>query len=131
MRRAARFVVVAGLSCAAVSVLAQAGNDAAAHKEWMNAAGDAQDDFREAAAQKAAAKAGEAAAKIEQLMARTERYWGGRKAVDGVKLSRESRTLARRTAAAARAGKFDAATAAFAKLSASCNACHGLHLEKR
>jgi hypothetical protein len=49
---------------------------------------------------------------------------------DIVKIAQESRTLASGIAAA-KAGKIDDATEAFAKMNARCNARHDLHPEKR
>src|SRR5262245_23570070 len=105
--------------------------DAAAHKQWMNDASDAQEDFRDAIAAGAGAKAAEAATKIADLMSKTEGYWALKKADDGVKLARDARLTADTIAAAAKAGKLDAARESFAGLTTKCNACHELHLEKR
>jgi hypothetical protein len=114
-----------------VGLLALAAADAATHKQWMNDASDAQEDYREAAAARSVAKAVDAAGKIDALMARTEAYWSDKKAADGVELSRDSRRLAQQVALLARASKFDEANDAFTKLGATCNSCHELHLEKR
>ena len=105
--------------------------DAETHKAWMNDAADAQEDIREALAAADGAKVRDGAVKIEAFMALTEEYWAAKKADDIVKLAQASRALARETAAAATAGKMPGARSAFDKLSASCNACHDLHPEKR
>ena len=112
------------------NVSAQAA-DAAAHKAWMNDASDAQEDYRFAISGKDAKGAGEALAKLETLMARTEDYWAAKKAADGVKLARDARALAAQGAAAARGGNLAAAGDAFDKMGVTCNACHELHLEKK
>jgi hypothetical protein len=114
-----------------LGALVLAGADAAAHKQWMNDASDAQEDFRDAIAAKSGSKAADAAMKIDDLMGRTEAYWTEKKAADGVKLAHDSRAIAKEAAAAANAGRLEAANAAFTRLGATCNSCHELHLEKR
>lgn len=114
-----------------VSLLVLAAVDATAHKQWMDDAADAQEDYREAAEAKSGAKAAAAAARIENLMAKTEAYWTGKKAADGVKLARDCRNLAHQTATLAKSNKLDEAGRTFATLNATCNSCHELHLEKR
>jgi len=111
-------------------VVAQA-PDAAAHKQWMNDASDAQEDFRFAVTEKDQKAATEALARLEALMAKTGDYWTAKKAADGAKLSRDARDLAAQAGAAAKAGNIPAAQQAFDKMGAACNACHELHLEKR
>lgn len=105
--------------------------DAAAHKQWMNDASDAQEDYRFAVTDKDQKAAVESLAKLEGLMARTEDYWTAKKSSDGVRLAKEARALAAQAGTAAKAGNLTAATAAFDKMGASCNACHELHLEKK
>jgi hypothetical protein len=105
--------------------------DAAAHKQWMNDASDAQEDYRFAVAGKDQKAAVDALVKLEALMAKTEDYWTVRKATEGVRLSKEARALAAQASGAAKAGNMSAAGAAFDKMGTTCNACHELHLEKR
>ena len=105
--------------------------DAAAHKQWMNDASDAQEDFRFAVTDKDQKAATEALAKLEGLMTKTGEYWAGKKAGDGVKLSKDAHDLAAQAGAAAKAGNMPAASQAFDKMGATCNTCHELHLEKR
>jgi len=105
--------------------------DAAAHKQWMNDASDAQEDFRFAVTDKDQKAAAEALGKIEVLMTKTGEYWAVKKASEGVKLSKDAHDLASQAGAAARAGNIPAATQAFDKMGATCNTCHELHLEKR
>jgi len=105
--------------------------DAAAHKQWMNDASEAQEDFRFALTDKDQKAAAEALGKLETLMAKTGEYWAARKASDGVKLSKDAHDLAAQAGAAAKAGNMPAATQAFDKMGATCNTCHELHLEKR
>ena len=134
-----RFRSLVSSSCvAAVSVfvlltayVAAQAPDAAAHKQWMNDASEAQEDFRFAVTDKDQKAATEALGKLEGLMAKTGEYWAGRKASDGVKLSKEAHDLAAQAGAAAKAGNIPAATQAFDKMGATCNTCHELHLEKR
>src|SRR5262249_47006031 len=97
----------------------------------MDDAGDAQEALREALPARDAAKVSEAAVKLEQLMAQSEKYWAAKNAADIVKLAQDSEALCKQIAAAAKAQTFDQAQAAFVKLSATCNACHDLHPEKR
>jgi hypothetical protein len=97
-----RFRSLVSSSCvAAVSVVvlltayvAAQAPDAAAHKQWMNDASEAQEDFRFAVTDKDQKAATEALGKLEGLMAKTGEYWAGRKASDGVKLSKEAHDLA-------------------------------------
>jgi len=105
--------------------------DAAAHKQWMNDASDAQEDYRFAVTDKDQKAAIEALGKLEGFMAKTEDYWTAKKAVDGVTLAKEARALAGQAGTAAKAGNTAAAGQAFDKMGAACNACHDLHLEKR
>ena len=121
-------LVVALLS--SIYVAAQA-PDAAAHKQWMNDASDAQENYRFAVTDKKQKDAVEALATLEALMAKTEEYWTAKKSNDGVKLAKEARALAAQAGTAARAGNLTAATDAFDKMGASCNSCHELHLEKK
>ena len=95
--------------------------DAAAHKQWMNDASDAQEDFRFAVTDKNQSAAVEALTKLEALMARTEDYWTARKATDGVKLAKDTRALAARAVSSAKAGNITAAGDAFARMGATCN----------
>ena len=105
--------------------------DAAAHKAWMNDASDAQEDYRFAVSEKDQKAAVEALVKLEALMAKTEDYWTAKKAADGVKLAKESRSLAAQAQAAAKRGDTAASGQSFDKMGAACNSCHDLHLEKR
>jgi hypothetical protein len=105
--------------------------DAAAHKAWMDDAADLQDELREQLHATAGDKAADAATKIEKILAQTQAYWAAKQAEDVVKIARESRTMATAIATAAKSGKMDEANEAFAKMNAHCNACHGLHPEKR
>jgi len=133
LRSLAQALSIGALSTMALSsgsAFAQA-PDAAAHKAWMNDASDAQEDYRFALTEKDQKAAVEALGKLDPLMARTEDYWTARKAGDGVKLTKETRAFAAQALAAAKGGNLTAATAAFDKMGATCNACHELHLEKR
>lgn len=97
----------------------------------MNDASDAEEDFRFAVTDKDAKAAATSLTKIEELMQKTEAYWTVKKANDGVTLTKDTRALASQAAAAAAKGSFGDASAAFDKMTAKCNACHELHLEKR
>jgi len=115
----------------AIRVAAQTPPSAEEHKAWMNDASDAEEDFRFAVTDKNARAAATALTKIEALMRKTEDYWTAKKANDGVALTKETRTLASQAAAAAAKGSLSDAGAGFEKMTAKCNACHELHLEKR
>jgi hypothetical protein len=123
-------VVLAVALCSPARTAAQTA-DADAHRAWMNDASDEQENYRFAVADKDMKAATEALVKIESLMAKTEDYWSAKKAADGVRLSKEARAHASQAATAVKAGNLAAAGEAFDRLSASCNACHDLHLEKR
>lgn len=116
---------------AVLSLLVLAAADPALHKQWMNDASDAQEDYREAVAAKSSVQAAAAATRIAELMATTSAYWAERQSADGVRGADQSRALAKAVATLAGAGKLDAAAAVFTRLGASCNTCHELHLEKR
>ena len=105
--------------------------DASAHKQMMNDASDAQEDFRFALTDKNQKAAVEALTKLERFMGQTETYWSAKKSADGVKLAREARASAAAALAAANANDMTAAKDAFDKMGATCNRCHDLHLEKR
>src|SRR3954465_10453454 len=94
------------IACAAFALVpslfaAAQAPDAAAHKQWMNDASDAQEDFRFAVTDKDQKAATEALGKIEVLMTKTGEYWAAKKASDGVKLSRDAHDLAAQAGAAA------------------------------
>jgi hypothetical protein len=114
-----------------VHAAAQGTPTAEAHKQWMNDASDAQEDFRFAVTDKNQKAQVEALAKLEALMAKTEDYWTARKASDGVRLAKEARALAAQAGGAAKGGNVSAAMSAFDKMGAACNTCHELHLEKK
>lgn len=126
-----RGVLVLGFLLGSFSAPQADGQDAAAHKAWMDDAADLQDELREHLGAKAGDKAAAAATKIEEILAQTQAYWAAKHADDIVKLARESRTLAAAIATAAKAGKIDQATETFATMNARCNACHDLHPERR
>jgi hypothetical protein len=113
------------------AVAAQTTPSADEHKAWMNDASDAEEDFRFAITDKDAKAAAAALTKIEGLMQKTEVYWTAKKAADGVALTKDARVLASEAAAAAAKGSLGDAGSGFEKMTAKCNACHELHLEKR
>lgn len=108
-----------------------AGADAAAHKQWMNDASEAQENFRFALTDRDQKAAQEALVTLESLMGKTEAYWTAKKTADGVKLAKEAHDLATKAVSQFKAGNLPAAQDSFDKMGASCNACHDLHLEKR
>jgi ubiquinone biosynthesis protein UbiJ len=126
-----RGVLVLGFLLGSLSAPQADGQDAAAHRAWMDEAADLQDELREHLGGKAGDKAAAAATKIEEILAQTQAYWAAKHADDIVKIARESRTLAAAIATAARAGNIDQATDTFATMNARCNGCHDLHPEKR
>lgn len=105
--------------------------DAAAHKQMMNDASDAQEDFRFALEDKDQRAAVASLTKLEAFMGQTETYWSAKKASDGVKLAKDARASAGAALTAAKANNMAAAKDAFDKMGATCNACHELHLEKK
>jgi hypothetical protein len=131
-RRALSISVVGLLLVAPFSAVRTAAQGTAdEHKTWMNDASDAEEDFRFAVTDKDAKAAAAALIKIDALMQKTEAYWTAKKANDGVALTKDTRTLASEAAAAATKGSLTDAGAGFEKMTAKCNACHELHLEKR
>ena len=126
-----RRVFVTILLLGGLPTLQARGQDAAAHKAWMDDAGDLQDELREQLLAKSGDKAAVTATKLEEILAKTQAYWAERHADDIVKIARESRTLATAVATAAKAGRFGEASDASADMNARCSACHDLHPEKR
>lgn len=122
---------VTALLLAGAATLYAGGQDAAAHKAWMNEAIDLQEELAEHLLADAGDKAAVTAIKLEAILAKTEAYWAAKHADDIVAIARESRALATAVATAAKAGKFEAAADANTKLNGRCNACHDLHPEKR
>ena len=105
--------------------------DAERHKQWMNDASDAQEDFRFALTDNNQKAAVDALTNLQTLMTRTAEYWATRKADDGVKLAKETGSLASAALVSAKAGNLSAAREPFEKMGATCNACHELQLQKR
>lgn len=122
--------VIAMTLATAPRVAAQA-PDAAAHKQWMNDASDAQEDYRFAVTDKDQKAAVEALGKLESFMTRTEDYWTARRSAEGVRLAKAARAAAAQAATAAKRGDLAAASTSFDAMGTSCNACHELHLEKK
>lgn len=116
---------------ASPDVAAQGAADVAAHKQWMNDASDAQEDYRFAVTDRDQKAAVEALGKLESFMAKTEDYWTAKRAADGIRLAKEARAFAAQAGQSARGGNLTAASAAFDKMGVSCNACHDLHLEQK
>lgn len=113
------------------SVAAGQALTAESHKQMMNDASDAQEDYRFAISDKDQKAAVEALTKLERFMGQTVDYWTTKKAADGVKLATAAKASATQALTAAKNGNTAAAGDAFEKMGASCNACHDLHLEKR
>lgn len=105
--------------------------DAATHKQWMNDASDAQENFRFALTDRDQKAAQEALVTLESLMGKTEEYWTARKFSDGVKVAKETHAFATQAVSQFKTGNLPAAQDSFDKMGASCNACHELKLEKR
>lgn len=105
--------------------------DAPAHKQMMNDASDAQEDFRFALSDKDQKAAVASLTKLEAFMGQTESYWTGKKAADGVTLAKEARASAAAALTAAKANNMTAAKDAFDRMGNTCNTCHELHLEKK
>ena len=101
------------------------------HKAWMDAASDAQEDFRDAMTSKSGAKVAAAGAKLDDLMTKTLHYWQAKRVTDGAKLTQQTIAQAKAIESSAKANRLNAAQGAFEKMTTSCNACHALHLEKR
>jgi len=125
LRLLVTMLVLSGLPVAARA------QDAAAHKAWMDDAADLQEELRDQLAAKSGEKAAAAATQIEKILAQTQAYWEAKRADDIVAIARESRALAAAIVTSAKAGQFDRAADAAAKMGARCNACHDLHPEKR
>jgi hypothetical protein len=125
LRLLVTMLVLSGLPVAARA------QDVAAHKAWMDDAADLQEELRDQLAARSGDKAAAAATQIEKILAQTQDYWAAKRADDIVAIARESRALATAVVTAAKAGQFDRAADAAAKMGARCNACHDLHTEKR
>lgn len=125
------FVVSMTLATTSRVAAGQASMTAEAHKQMMNDASDAQEDYRFAVSDKDQKAAVEALGKLETFMGQTVDYWSAKKAAVGVRLATAAKTSATQALSAAKAGNSAAAGEAFEQMGASCNACHDLHLEKR
>jgi cytochrome c556 len=110
---------------------AMGADEAARHKEWMDAAQDLTYDLKDALDGKSSEKAAAPAEKLVELGEQEEEYWTKAKLEDAVKLARQNLAASRAVAAAAKDGQFDRALQAYAELETSCRSCHDLHFEKR
>lgn len=116
---------------AATEAQAATAADAATHKQWMNDASEAQENFRFGLTDRDQKAAQEALVALESLMGKTEEYWTAKKFADGVKVAKETHSLAAQAVSQFKSGNLPAAQDSFDKMGASCNACHELKLEKR
>ncbi len=116
---------------AAPEAQAAATADAATHKQWMNDASEAQENFRFGLTDRDPKAAQAALVALESLMGKTEDYWTAKKFADGVTLAKETHSLATQAVSQFKSGNLPAAQDSFDKMGASCNACHELQLEKR
>ena len=106
-------------------------DDAARHKEWMDAAQDLKDDLKDVLDARLAPKVLETAGKLAKIGQQEEAYWIKAGQKDAAALARKNRAASQQVAAAAGAGHFDQALQAYGNLEATCRACHDLHPEKR
>ncbi len=115
------------------SVLLAAGFTVAeldAHRKWMDDAQDKKDDVREAIDGRDTAKLKEAAKAIELLTIQEQNFWATTAIKQAKEIAETNVGEARDLLRAANTGRFDDARKAFAKLEATCSACHNLHFEK-
>lgn len=98
------------------------------YQAWMKTAGGAVGVLKKAIDAKAGADAAEAAKKLEGVFTHVEAFWKERKVDDAVKYAHDARAAATDIASTAASG--GDASAAFAKLGASCKGCHEMHREK-
>ena len=110
--------------------LAGGSNDAARHKEWMDAAQDVKDDLKDALDAKLAPKAVECAGKLTGTAKQEEAYWKKAGQKDALGLARQFRAASLRIEAAAKASE-KVKPFLEGNLAATCRACHDLHPEKR
>ncbi len=108
-----------------------AGGERARHKAQMDAAQDLRDEILEDLEMKSSAKIVEPAVKLTKFAEQEIVFWNKANIAAGVKIASENLQASKILEAAAKAGQFSQATAAFAKLNETCASCHDLHLEKR
>ncbi|MGC4081446.1 MAG: hypothetical protein QM736_04850 [Vicinamibacterales bacterium] len=90
-----------------------------------------EEDFRFALTDKDQKAAVDALTKLERFMGQTEADWTAKKSADRRELVKEARASAAAALTAAKANNMTAAKDAFDAMSATCNACHELKLEKK
>jgi hypothetical protein len=115
------------LAAIAVTTFAQ---DEADYQKWMKTIGSTSGSLRK----NLDAKNGEAAAsdakKLQEVFGQLHGFWQKKNADDAVKLASDGSAAYGEVATEAAAGKFDEASAALKKGSATCGGCHMAHREK-
>jgi cytochrome c556 len=120
-------LVTTGLAALAVVVLAQGDGD---YQGWMKTVGATSGSLRKNLAAKDGAAASADAKKLQDVFAQVHDYWHAKRVDDATISAADSRAGFRDVAALASEGKFDEASAAMQKTSATCGACHTAHREK-
>ena len=108
-----------------------AADSADAHRQAMDTAQALKDDLQEALNGKTGAKAADTAQKLAKILQNEVKYWTDNKQADALKLAQSNAAELTEVTTAAKANKMGDAKKAFAKMSATCDACHELHPEKR
>lgn len=120
-------LVTAGIATLAVVVLAQGD---AEYQGWMKTVGATSGSLRKNLAAKDGAAASADAKKLQDVFAQVHEYWQAKRVDDAVTTAADASAGFRNVAALASDGKFDEASAAMQKASATCGACHTAHREK-
>lgn len=119
-------LLTVGLTALAVTVVAQG---EAEYQTWMKTVGATSGSLRKNLTAKDAAAASADAKKLQDVFVKVHDYWHP-KSDDAMMSAADASAGFRDVAALASAGKFDEASAALQKASATCGACHAAHREK-
>lgn len=118
------------LACITALGLSALAQDDATYQGWMKTVGATGGSLRK----NLEAKNGDAAAadakKLQGVFEQVHSYWEKKSVEDAAKLSMTASTAYGEVAQDASAGKFEDASEALKKASATCGACHSAHREK-
>ena len=111
----------------AVAVFAQGDAD---YQKWMKTIGATSGSLHKNLEAKNGEAASADAKKIQEAFAQVHDYWQKKSVDDAMMFAMDARDGFREVAEDAAAGKFDEASAAVKKASATCGGCHTAHREK-
>lgn len=120
-------LITMGLTALVVAAVAQSEAD---YQTWMKTVGAASGGLRKNLAAKDGAAAAADAKKLQDAFQQVHDYWHKKNVDDAMTLAADAQAGFHSVAELAAAGKFDEATAAMQKASATCGTCHTAHREK-